>query len=69
MALYLHQKYHSLMFSEQKSKSHQDFEACNPGLVEPLTTYLRGTFHKTLSHIFLQKQMKKTAILALSRRK
>ena len=52
MALCPHQKYNSLMFSEQKSKSHRDFEACNLALVEPLTTCLRGIFHKNSTHIF-----------------
>ena len=59
MALCLDQKYHSLMFSEQKSKSSRGFEACNPALLELLTTCLRGSFHKTLSRIFFQKELKK----------
>ena len=62
-------KHHLLKFSEQKRKSHRDFEACNPALLELLTTCLRGFLHNTLSHIFFHKQMKKNVVVAFSRRK
>ena len=67
--LCFHQKYHSLMFSERKSKCHRDFDACNHDLVQPLTTCLRGIFHKTSSHIFFQKQMKENVAVPFYRRK
>ena len=66
MALRRHQKNHSLIFIEQKSKSHRDFEAYNPAFVKLLTTCLRGSFLKTSSPIFFQKQMKEIVVAPFS---